>query len=115
MSGEEKKPPIAVSPVEWETIRTLLRRYVPECEVWAFGSRTRGKQRAYSDLDLVILGQGPMGIARLAELAEAFSASDLPWKVDLLDWAEASESFRAILEQERVVLQEKGKSTLRTP
>jgi type I restriction enzyme S subunit len=33
-----------------------------------------------------------------AALADAFSASDLPWKVDLVDWVRASESFRRIIE-----------------
>ncbi|MGD9896386.1 MAG: nucleotidyltransferase family protein [Candidatus Methylacidiphilaceae bacterium] len=105
MNEGESAPPIAVSPEEWRIIRSLLRRYLPEREVWAFGSRVAGEQRAYSDLDLVILGEGPIGIDRLAELAEAFSESDLPWKVDLLDWAELSGPFRERIRERKVVLQ----------
>ncbi|WP_242529324.1 hypothetical protein [Methylacidimicrobium sp. B4] len=56
----------------------------------------------------MILGEGPIGMARMAELAEAFSESDLPWKVDLLDWTEASEAFREIIRKEKVVLQDKS-------
>lgn len=115
MSRDEAECPIPISSEEWRIVRSLLKRYVPECTVWAFGSRTKRSFRAYSDLDLVIIGEGPIGIARMAELAEAFSESALPWKVDLLDWAEASDSFRGILEKEKVVLQEKGKPTLSTP
>ena len=37
-------------------------------------------------------------------LAEAFAESDLPWKVDIVDWATTSESFRKIIQQHRVVV-----------
>ncbi len=111
MRGNETEPPIAVSPEEWRIVRSLLRKYLPECAVWAFGSRAKGRPEAYSDLDLLIVGEEPIGIARLAELAEAFSESDSPWKVDLLDWSEAIGSFREILRKETVLLQDKKERT----
>jgi type I restriction enzyme S subunit len=37
-------------------------------------------------------------------MAEAFDESDLPYKVDLVDWATTSESFRKIIERDRVVV-----------
>jgi type I restriction enzyme S subunit len=40
----------------------------------------------------------------LRDLAEAFDDSDLPWKVDLLDWADANEDFRRLIERDRVPL-----------
>lgn len=40
----------------------------------------------------------------LADLAEAFDESDLPWKVDLLDFAGAGQAFRKIIDQDRVLL-----------
>ena len=41
----------------------------------------------------------------LAVLNEAFAESDLPWKVDVVDWTRMSDAFRLIVEQGRVVLQ----------
>ena len=40
----------------------------------------------------------------MAGLADAFSESDLPWNVDLVDWANTPESFRAIVEKKAHVL-----------
>jgi type I restriction enzyme S subunit len=37
-----------------------------------------------------------------------FSESDLPWRVDVVDWACTSASFRRIIEQNRVVIQKAG-------
>jgi len=38
-------------------------------------------------------------------LADDFSESDLPFKVDIVDWATTGERFRKIIEAERIVLQ----------
>jgi type I restriction enzyme S subunit len=40
-----------------------------------------------------------------SDLAEDFTESDLPFKVDLVDWATTSARFRAVIEGERVVVQ----------
>ena len=99
------RPPIAVSDVDWLIIRNILRAHVPDRIVWAFGSRATARAKQYSDLDLVISGDKPLGIGLTAQLSEAFAESDLPYKVDIVDWTTASESFRKAIEQDRVVVQ----------
>ena len=42
-------------------------------------------------------------------LAEAFDESDIPIKVDLVDWASTSAAFRQIIEKDKVVVQSKHK------
>ena len=97
---------LELRPGELEIVRGILQRHVPEREVWAFGSRVQGKTKPYSDLDLVILGEEPLELTIRAELAEEFSESDLPFKVDIVDWATTSERFRQIIRKKYVVLQE---------
>lgn len=97
-------PNIAVSRDEWDIIQAILARHVPRHEVWAFGSRARGDAKPYSDLDLAIIGQRPLGLAKIAALAADFSESDLPYKVDLVDWATAGAAFRPIIERDKVVI-----------
>ena len=60
-----------------------------------FGSRARGTPKPYSDLDLVIMGDTPVALSTLGQLQKAFSDTDLPWRVDVLDWASTSPEFRA--------------------
>jgi type I restriction enzyme S subunit len=48
-------------------------------------------------------------MAQSTALADAFAESDLPWKVDVVDWATTSESFRKIIERDKVVVQPAGK------
>lgn len=95
---------INISDSHLATIRRIMREYAPDCEVRAFGSRVTGGARAYSDLDLAIIGDTPLGIARLGLLKEAFEESDLPIRVDVIDWHDTSESFKQIIEGSYVAL-----------
>ena len=76
----------------------------------AFGSRASWTAKDYSDLDLAIVGAGPLDWRTLSRLKEAFEESDLPMRVDVLDWHAISESFRKVIEQGYVVVQQGGSS-----
>lgn len=88
-----------------EIVEEILRQFVPECEVWAFGSRVTGKAGPYSDLDLAILSGAPLDFGLLGRLRDAFSESDLPFKVDVVDWATTDEGFRQIIHAAHEVVQ----------
>jgi len=98
-------PPIDVRPEHWQIVCRILRRHVPGCEVWAFGSRAMRTAKPYSDLDLAVIGDRPLPLSVRAALAEAFSQSDLPWKVDIVDWATTSEPLRKIIKADKVAVQ----------
>lgn len=87
-----------------ELVRSLLRAHVPGCEVWAFGSRVDGTAKAYSDLDLVLVGPAATDQSVLSRLTEAFQESDLPFRVDLLDWHRISASFREVIMSRYLVI-----------
>ncbi len=102
----KRHPPLDVSATDWRLIQSILHEHVPNCAVWAFGSRATGNAKKYSDLDLAIIGKQPIGLYQSAQLTEAFAESDLPYKVDVVDWATTSEAFRRIIEQNKVVIQQ---------
>ena len=94
-----------IEPSDLALVRDILIRHIADRQVLAFGSRTKGRARPYSDLDLCILGEDPVNAAILSALAEDFSDSALPFKVDVVDWATASPSFRAIIDKaDRVII-----------
>jgi type I restriction enzyme, S subunit len=98
-------PRIDVRPDLWAIVRGILRKHVPRHDVWAFGSRVTGTAKPYSGLDLAVIADQPLPLNVRAGLAEDFSDSDLPWRVDVVDWATTSEPFRRIIERDKVVLQ----------
>ena len=91
---------VELKPAEMETVRAILARHLPEYEIRAFGSRVHGENlKPHSDLDLVIMNETPLPSKRYATLKDAFSESDLPLKVDVVEWASVSEGFRALIER----------------
>lgn len=86
-------------------VQRILREHVPEREVWAFGSRVQGRARATSDLDLCVIGDEPLPYDVAGRLRMAFSESNLPFLIDVVDWAAISAAFREVIRAERVVIQ----------
>ena len=97
---------IDVRPQDLEKVLAILDRHLPGRAVRAFGSRVAGKAKAFSDLDLAVMGEKPLSAAVMADVREEFRESDLPFKVDVVDWAATRDDFRRIIEREFVVLRE---------
>ena len=97
-------PLIDIRPDHWDIVRTILKHRVPDREVRAFGSRATWTARNYSDLDLVVLGDKPLdGLA--VSLSDDFCESNLPFKVDVVDWTRIGETLRRAIQRDGVIVQ----------
>ncbi|MGX3021378.1 nucleotidyltransferase family protein [Ursidibacter sp. B-7004-1] len=85
-------------------VQRILATHLPNIPVWVFGSRIKRTAKRFSDLDLALITDTPLTIHQQAQLELAFSDSDLPFKVDLIDWASCSDSFKQIILQKYEVL-----------
>lgn len=94
------------TPAEQEVIKSILKTLVPSRKVAVFGSRANGTPKPYSDIDLAIYGSEPLPISTLCELREAFSESDLPYRVDIVDMTTVADDFRAVIEANKITIQE---------
>ena len=56
-------------------------------KAWVFGSRATGRARPYSDLDILISSPAPLDWRARADLQDAFEASNLPFRVDVVEEA----------------------------
>ena len=85
-----------ISPEHLTLVEGVLRKHLPqEAKVWVFGSRARGVVKQYSDLDLAIDLNGQLlSLALLASLSFDFEESDLPYKVDIIDWNSIDKTFQ---------------------
>jgi predicted nucleotidyltransferase len=98
---------IDVAEQHLETIKRILAKYAGDCEVRAFGSRISGTAREYSDLDVAIIGKNKIKRRVKMLLREAFEESDLPFRVDVIDYIAISDAFRAIIDRKYEILQKK--------
>ena len=102
---------IDLRPDHLDTVKRILAEHVPECEVRAFGSRASWTAKDYSDLDLAVVGAGPLDWRTLGRLKDTFEESSLPMRVDVLDWHAIPETFRQVIKQGNVVVQRGTKQT----
>ena len=96
--------PIDIRPCDLIIVQEILRTLLPpDAKVWVFGSRATWTTKRSSDLDLAIDAGRPLTPGEEGDLADAFDESDLPYKVDIADIQTLSESFKKIVERDRVV------------
>ncbi len=93
-----------------EEILEIIQKTIPDCQVRIFGSRVTGRSAKFSDLDLVVEGKDELGLSTMVRIKDAFTESNLPFKVDVLDWLAISSEFRRQINQECVAIypEEKG-------
>lgn len=74
---------IDITAKDLEIVKSILQKYVPQCEVRIFGSRINNTARIHSDLDLVIIDKDIIPRETLFDLKDAFDESMLPYRVDI--------------------------------
>lgn len=95
-------PALDITASQWLLVRAILQSHVPQYRIWAFGSRAKKTAKKHSELDLAIITDTPLSLDTLTALTTAFSESELPWKVDVLDWSSIDSSFQQIIQRDKV-------------
>ncbi len=106
-AGVTEATEIDIAPDHRRLVLDILRVHLPSAAaVWVFGSRTTGRARRYSDLDLAIDAGRRLSLDETAILREAFDECDLHYRVDIVDWHAIGDDFRRLIAAERVPLTE---------
>ena len=71
--------------------------------VWVFGSRARGDQTDFSDLDLMIESEGDIALS-VGMLQETLENGNFPYKVDIVQSKNFAESYRESFEEDKIKL-----------
>jgi predicted nucleotidyltransferase len=72
-----------------QTLEPLLKRNIP---IYCFGSRARGDNYEFSDLDLMIESKNDLS-NELVFIKEELELSELPIKVDLIQRSEFADNY----------------------
>ena len=70
--------------------------------VFVFGSRIKGTSKQFSDLDICL--KDPIAPYDFEVLQEKFEKSDLPFKVDLVEYDRVSKFFQRIIDEQGIDL-----------
>jgi predicted nucleotidyltransferase len=89
---------IHISPSQEKVILTIIKKHFPKSKILLFGSRVRGDHKQYSDLDICLDDQGqPLPLAKLSMLEEELSQTEIPFKIDIVDWNRITSDFQQII------------------
>jgi uncharacterized protein len=75
-------------------VRSILKTKLPDVDAYVFGSRAGPNPKKQSDLDIALTATKPIDWRVMADLREALEESDLPIRVDLVDWSTCSDEFK---------------------
>ena len=87
-----------ISPKAEKKIKEIIYRFLDpkEYQVFIFGSRAVGKSKKYSDYDVGIFGKKSVPATKMVLIEEALEESDLPYKVDVVDFSLVSADFKKV-------------------
>ena len=82
------EPHLALTPDQLHSVLAVLNTFAPGCQAMVFGSRVRFDSQTHpvkphADLDIALAGT-PLTSYDMFALRDAFSESDLPFRVDVL-------------------------------
>jgi predicted nucleotidyltransferase len=86
--------PLALSAAQRALVRSIVEALLPGARVSVFGSRATARARPFSDLDLLLHEPADLSLAQRAALRDAFEASELPFRVDLVVASELEPGYR---------------------
>lgn len=88
-----------IEPGHMTEIKRILAFWAPGVPVFAFGSRVHGRSlKRTSDLDLCCKAPEPTPDKTLRQLQNAFEVSDIPYRVDVVDWYSLTPEFAQLIE-----------------
>lgn len=84
-------------------IISLLTVLFPDAKIYLYGSRARGDHQESSDIDLAIDSHTKLSFTKLGEARSILEASQIPHRVDIVDYNSASERLRPLIDQDKIV------------
>jgi hypothetical protein len=87
-----------------ERIMFIVLEYLgdEEVRIRVFGSRAKGRQRKGSDIDIAVIPKNDWNDIKLTLLRERLENSNIPWKVDLVDFSKVDEDFKRFASKDMI-------------
>jgi uncharacterized protein len=84
-------------------IIALISTLIPEAKIYLFGSRARDTNSEWSDIDIALDAGKELPSVSIMELNDIMVATNMPYKVDVVDLYSVSEQMRTIILKEKVI------------
>lgn len=84
-------------------IIAVIAALLPEAAIYLFGSRARGTHSQWSDIDIALDTGRKISRYEIGELMSMFEASNMPYKVQIVDFHSVSDDMRESILGEKIV------------
>lgn len=95
---------IQLSVAHQQIVRKILSDQLKDHRVYFFGSRVKNSANKYSDLDICLDGPS-LSFSEISALKDAFSESDLPYFVDIVQKQSMDDSFYSLVKEDLVAFE----------
>lgn len=86
-----------------DKIIVLLTALFPQAKIYLFGSRARGRNSPFSDIDIAIDAGKRLPMTDIDEAKSVMEALNIPYKVDIVDYDHISASMQEMIQKEKII------------
>ena len=97
---------ISLTENEIQIIKDILKKHIKYGKVYLFGSRVKGTNKKFSDIDIVIDINAKLSLNEMSRIKDDFEESDLIYIADIIDYNAVDNSFKSIIDNEKVLIYE---------
>ncbi len=84
-------------------IIAIISVLVPGATIYLFGSRARGTQSKWSDIDIALEADRPISRFVLGEVMSIFEASNILYKIQVVDINSVNEAMKESILRDRIL------------
>jgi predicted nucleotidyltransferase len=84
-------------------IVAIIAALIPDAAIYLFGSRARGTQSQWSDIDIALDAGHPISRLVIGEVMSMLEASNILFKIQIVDTNSVNEAMRASILRDRVL------------
>ncbi len=81
----------------------IIKKYIPECKIYLFGSRSRKTHFPESDIDIAIDAGKRIDRYLLSNIREDIEESRIPFFVDILDMHDISQDIKDQILKDKIL------------
>ena len=81
----------------------ILSTLFPSAEIYLFGSRARGTQSQWSDIDIALKEEKKISRTGIDEAISMLQASNIPYKIEIVDFNAVTQDMRSSIVDEGIL------------
>jgi len=84
------------------TLINIIQKYLPNCNIYLFGSRARGTNKSGADIDIAIDNHNKISFDTILKIYNDIEETNIPLYVDVVDINNSSSDFKMEIKKEGI-------------